>query len=190
MPLSHQLVITRAVRAGIVMINAAIKSGAATTRMDLRNAITHASMATAVTQNAIVANVNGYGSMSRNRFGVHQSQYVVAASRTGSREHVIESSDRVGFMFAPCNSFACRPSPACRERPHSGIRTAIRSQLLLDDFRSFGHKCRLRDYCTVMSDRAFEIGIKHVTPKGQFWHLRLVFKIDPVKSTRYDESIL
>jgi hypothetical protein len=30
-----------------------------------------------------------------------------------------------------------------------------------------------------MSDRAFEIGIKHVTPKGQFWHLRLVFKIDP-----------
>jgi hypothetical protein len=93
MPLSHQLVITRAVRAGIVMINAAIKSGAATTRMDLRNATRHARMATTVTQNAIVANVNGYGSISMNRFGVHQSQYVIAASRTGSREHAMESSD-------------------------------------------------------------------------------------------------
>jgi hypothetical protein len=73
-PFSHQLVIVRAVLAGIAAIRAATNSGVAADRMFRRNTTRHARMEMTVDQNAIVMNVSGYGSISKNNLGFYQSQ--------------------------------------------------------------------------------------------------------------------
>jgi hypothetical protein len=67
---------------------------------------------------------------------------------------------------------------------HSPLReaTAPRSfEPSVRRFSSLGYKCRLCDYYAILRDRAFKIRIKHMTPKGQLWHLRLMFKINASK---------